>query len=277
MARRRSAIVLAAMGGGLAAAVAVSRFGRARLGAARQSMARSSMPSARSYELASRIFFRPVFEHIARTVAATAPAEAAVLDIGCGPGHLAIRLAHQRAGLRVIGADLDPAMIERATANGERAFPPDDPAKPVFVVADVAALPFPDRSFDLVVSTFSLHHWSDPAAGFAELYRVLRPGGRAQLWDIAGPIRRLETAAVPVELASRSPFGVADIGGRWGVGPLVLAKRYDLVRSAIEEPVADTGSAGTPAPRRAPRRRARPTTAPPPGLVPGATDDTATG
>jgi len=47
----------------------------------------------------------------------------------------------------------------------------------------VASLTFPDRSFDLVVSTLSMHHWSDPAAGLAEIGRVLRPGGRALIWD----------------------------------------------------------------------------------------------
>jgi SAM-dependent methyltransferase len=40
----------------------------------------------------------------------------------------------------------------------------------------VAALAFPDGSFDLVVSTLSMHHWADPTAGVAEIGRVLRPG-----------------------------------------------------------------------------------------------------
>ena len=47
----------------------------------------------------------------------------------------------------------------------------------------MAALAFPDRSFDLVVSTLSMHHWADPAAGLAEIGRVLRPGARALIWD----------------------------------------------------------------------------------------------
>jgi ubiquinone/menaquinone biosynthesis C-methylase UbiE len=47
----------------------------------------------------------------------------------------------------------------------------------------VAALTFPDRSFDLVVSTLSMHHWADPAAGLAEIGRVLRPDARALIWD----------------------------------------------------------------------------------------------
>jgi SAM-dependent methyltransferase len=56
-------------------------------------------------------------------------------------------------------------------------------------VGDVAALAFPDRSFDLVVSTLSMHHWADPAAGLAEIGRVLRPGARALIWDLRPGVR----------------------------------------------------------------------------------------
>jgi len=53
----------------------------------------------------------------------------------------------------------------------------------------VASLALPDQSFDLVLSTLSLHHWADPTAGLTEIGRVLRPGGRALIWDFrAGPV-----------------------------------------------------------------------------------------
>jgi ubiquinone/menaquinone biosynthesis C-methylase UbiE len=47
----------------------------------------------------------------------------------------------------------------------------------------VASLPFPKGSFDLVISTLSMHHWADPKAGLTEIARLLRPGGRALVWD----------------------------------------------------------------------------------------------
>ncbi len=80
------------------------------------------------------------------------------------------------------GLDLDPAMIERARANAERARL--GAPIPRFEQGDVAALPFGDASFDLVVSTLSLHHWDDPTAGLREIGRVLRSGGRALIWDL---------------------------------------------------------------------------------------------
>ena len=48
---------------------------------------------------------------------------------------------------------------------------------------DVVTLPFADGSVDLVVSTLSLHHWDDPAAGLDEIVRVLAPGGQAWIYD----------------------------------------------------------------------------------------------
>ena len=52
-----------------------------------------------------------------------------------------------------------------------------------FVVGDAADLPFEAETFDVVVSTLSLHHWAEPAASLAEIRRALRPGGFALLYD----------------------------------------------------------------------------------------------
>jgi SAM-dependent methyltransferase len=90
---------------------------------------------------------------------AGARAGAQVLEVGCGPGHLSIRLA--RHGFQVTGLDLDPAMIARAQANADR---PENSnqRRPSLLIGDAASLAFPDRSFDLVVSTLSMHHWGRP-------------------------------------------------------------------------------------------------------------------
>jgi SAM-dependent methyltransferase len=133
------------------------------------------------YDTLSRLLLGPLIDGIAADAAAAAPAGAQVLEVGCGPGHLSIRLARQH-GLDVTGLDLDRAMIARARANADRPRNSDQ-RRPSFVVGDVATLAFPDGSFDLVVSTLSMHHWADPTAGLAEIGRVLRPGGRALIWD----------------------------------------------------------------------------------------------
>src|SRR6266498_2870559 len=135
---------------------------------------------ARLYDAMShRLLLGSLFERIAADVMAVAPDGGRVLEVGCGPGHLSTLLA--RHGLDVTGVDLDPAMIQRARANAARSA--DNGRRPSFLVGDVASLAFPDRSFDLVVSTLSMHHWADPTAGLAGIGRVLRPGARALVWD----------------------------------------------------------------------------------------------
>jgi len=171
---------LAILAGAAAVAVAVMRHGR-RAGRGHTVAGGILIGHAGVYDTLTRRLLGPLYRRIAADVAAVAPAGARVLEVGCGPGHLSIRLARHR--FAVTGLDLDPAMIARARANADR--PGNcDQRRPSFLVGDVAALAFPNRSFDLVVSTLSMHHWADPTAGLAEIGRVLRPGGRALVWDL---------------------------------------------------------------------------------------------
>jgi SAM-dependent methyltransferase len=99
-----------------------------------------------------------------------------VLDIGCGPGWFWPAAAAVLPGdLDITLCDLSPGMIEEAvprvasagswTARGE--------------VADLGRLPFADASFDAVIAMHMLYHLPAPAAGIAEIHRVLKPGGTA--------------------------------------------------------------------------------------------------
>ena len=123
-----------------------------------------------------------LFGPIAADIAANARAGAAVLEVGCGSGPLSVRLAADH-GLNVTGFDIDPEEVVRARARASRFADASRPT-PRFLVADVARMPFDDGSFDLVVSTFSMHHWDDKVAGLVGVCRVLRPGSRALIWDL---------------------------------------------------------------------------------------------
>ena len=187
------------------------------------------------YDTLSRLLLGPFLARIAADVAAAASDGARVLEVGCGPGHLSVRLARQH-GLEVTGLDLDPVMIARAQANADRPGNGDQ-RRPSFLVGDVASLAFPDRSFDLVVSTLSMHHWADPATGLAEIGRVLRPGARALIWDfrpggrphLFGP--RHAHIPDPVEHTRGAPLRVVKATPWPWPWRLALTQRVELARA----------------------------------------------
>ncbi|MGH3738257.1 MAG: class I SAM-dependent methyltransferase [Micromonosporaceae bacterium] len=125
-------------------------------------------------------------------VAVGLPGDARVLDVGTGPGRVPLAIAERAAGVHVEGIDLSEEMIAYARGLAADAGVPD---RVSFAVEDVAALSYPDDSFDLVVSTLSQHHWADRAAGVRELLRVTRPTGQIRIYDIRFALRRAVAAA----------------------------------------------------------------------------------
>lgn len=163
--------------------VALSVVGRNRWHAAQANLHRYSMPGPLSYDLVAGLVFRGRYRAIAETIAIEVPAGSRLLDVGCGPGEVLVRLATISPGIEATGLDVDAAMIDRARAKAARR----GHGGPSFVVADVASIPFPDETFDVVVSSYAVHHWPDRHAGLAEVMRVLKPGGRAIVWDVTPP------------------------------------------------------------------------------------------
>jgi SAM-dependent methyltransferase len=228
IARRRTFLILLGAAAAAAAGVAVVRHGRGAMG--RQVPGGILIGDAALYDaLSHRLLLGSLFEPIATDIGAVAQDGARVLEVGCGPGRLSILLARKH-GLDVTGLDLDPAMIERARDNADRS-PKGDGRRPSFLVGDVASLAFPDRSFDLVVSTLSMHHWAHPTAGLVEVGRVLRPGGRALVWDLRpGIVPFHRHVPDPLEHARGWPLRVVSATPwRWP-WRFTLTQRIELVR-----------------------------------------------
>ena len=121
----------------------------------------------REYGTAERGWFDWVFDRF------VLPADARVLEVGCGPGYLWRETADRVPDeWRVTLTDLSEGMVAEA-----REALAGDP-RYAFDVADAESLPFPDDAFDAVVANHMLYHVPDRDAALAEFRRVLEPGGR---------------------------------------------------------------------------------------------------
>jgi 2-polyprenyl-6-hydroxyphenyl methylase/3-demethylubiquinone-9 3-methyltransferase len=114
------------------------------------------------YDLERRIAL--VLDHVPRD------AGRATLEVGCGLGYLSVRLRER--GLEPVSVDIAGSLLRSGRSRGRLAEP---------VQADALALPFPDRRFDLVVSSDCVEHTPAPRGAVREMARVLRPGGRLVL------------------------------------------------------------------------------------------------
>jgi ubiquinone/menaquinone biosynthesis C-methylase UbiE len=121
--------------------------------------------------------------------------DAVALDMGCGGGHVAFRMA----GLvkKVVAYDLSAAMLETVAAEAHKRGLDNIVTKR----GAAEALPCPSAAFDVVATRFSAHHWGAFADGLAQMRRVLKPDGLALFMDVVSPgVPLLDTWLQALEL-----------------------------------------------------------------------------
>jgi ubiquinone/menaquinone biosynthesis C-methylase UbiE len=115
-----------------------------------------------------------------------------VLDLGCGTGTLTLLLKSRYPQAEITGIDADPQILEMARTKAAASN-----AAVYFAQAMAYALPFPDHSFDRVVSSLVFHHLTaaDKLRTLQEVHRVLRPAGQLHIADFGRPQNPLMRAA----------------------------------------------------------------------------------
>ncbi len=140
-----------------------------------------------SLVVANSTFMKSFYDDVAREVATTID-RGTILDIGTGPGRLPLEIARLRPEIKVVGLDVSRDMIRAARRSAEKE---GMSGRVSFVNKDAANLPFDDASFDLVVSTASLHHWKNPLRILNEAHRVLKQEKEAWIYDIRTDLPQL--------------------------------------------------------------------------------------
>jgi ubiquinone/menaquinone biosynthesis C-methylase UbiE len=159
-----------------------------------------------------------------------------ILEVAPGPGYLAIELA-RLGDYRVVGLDISKTFVRLATENAHKAG-----VQVAFHHGDAAAMPFDAESFDLVVCRAAFKNFSLPVEALKEMWRVLRPGGKALIIDLRKDasvadidaaisdmqvgwwnslvikwtfkhmlLKRAYTQEQMQHMASQTPFGICDI------------------------------------------------------------------
>ena len=148
---------------------------------------------------------------------------ARALDLGCGGGHVSFVLAPRVA--QVVAYDLSEAMVATTVDEARRRGHLNVEGR----VGVAERLPYTDASFDIVVSRYSAHHWSDVSAGVREVHRILKPGGIAVFMDVVTPgLPLLDTWLQSLELL-RDPSHVRNY---------CLAQWHSMTAAAGFKPVS---------------------------------------
>ncbi len=168
------------------------------------------------------------FDVLAKRVAEIVPAGSYVLEVAPGPGFLAIELA-KTDKYQVSGVDISKTFVQIERANAKEAGVEID-----FQQGDAAKLPFEDGSFDFVICTAAFKNFTHPVQVLGEMYRVLRPGGKALVIDLRHDAPRDE---INQEIEKMRLNWINTVLTKWTFSQFLLKNAYteEQIRKFLSE------------------------------------------
>jgi len=131
---------------------------------------------------------------------------------------------------QVTGLDISKSFLRIASENAQKAG-----VRIEFRLGDAAHMPFPDESFDFVVCTAAFKNFTDPVGALNETYRVLRPGGKASIFDLRKDASR---EAIDAEVKGMKLSWLNTLLTKWTFRLMLLRSAY--TREAVERVVAQS-------------------------------------
>ena len=153
-----------------------------------------------------------------------------ILDLGTGPGYMPIQIVKRAPQLTITGVDLSRKLIDISKINAQKA---GLSSQLSFEVGNSARLRFDNETFDMVISTGMLHSLKNPVNVLAEIYRVLKTGADAWIYDPANVTQYIDRKKWKASLNLRERFFLW-LFGLLGLHKPIATYRRDQVIPLVE-------------------------------------------
>jgi len=180
---------------------------------------------ASSYDKATKLAIESYYQQVAKEVVSVFKA-GTMLDLGTGPGYLPVEIINQAPEIRIVGIDLSRRLIRMARTRAQKA---NLSEHIVFEVANAANLRFDSDSFDMILSTGMFHSLKNPSKVLQEIFRVLKLGGDAWIYDPAKIIHYIDKSQWRASLNARERFFLWFFGLLGLQKPIVVYSRDEMV------------------------------------------------
>ena len=157
------------------------------------------------------------------------PANGSVLEIAPGPGYFCIELA-RLGNYQITGLDISKSFIEIARKNAAKANLEID-----FREGNASAMPFENKTFDFTFCQAAFKNFSEPVKAITEMYRVLRPGGKAVIVDLRRDTSREE---IKREVEGMGLGSINEAMVKWTFKQMLLKSAYSI--ADMESMIAQT-------------------------------------